>query len=106
NFGDGLDDPGPAPEMFWMARRFNNPAYAWNEQKQLERTTHPDAFDLAWFDRDAKPPQTPAWPLDAVFHGSAIATFRSAWEDPNAIFLAVKGGDNKTPHSHLDLGTF
>jgi hypothetical protein len=107
NFGDvPADDPGPAPEMFWMARRFNNPVYAWNEQKQLEHTVHPDALDMAWFDRDSKPPQTPAWPLDAVFHAVAVATFRSAWEDPNAIYLAVKGGDNKAGHAHLDLGAF
>jgi hypothetical protein len=106
NFGDGPDDPGLAPEMFWMARRFNNPAYAWSEQKQLERSMHPDAYDLAWFDRDARPPQLPAWPLDAVFHGAAVATFRSAWEDPNALFVAVKGGDNKAGHAHLDLGAF
>jgi hypothetical protein len=41
-----------------------------------------------------------------VFHGVAVATFRSSWEDPNGIFLGVKGGDNKAPHAHLDLGSF
>ena len=106
NFADGPEDPGLAPEMFWMARRFSTPAYAWNEQKQVERSTHPDAYDLAWFDRDARPPQTPAFPLDYIFHSISVATFRSAWEDPNAIFVAVKGGDNKSGHSHLDLGSF
>jgi hypothetical protein len=93
--------------MFWMAKRFNVPAYAWSEQKELDKSTHPDAYDLAWFDRDAKPPQQPpAWPLDAVFHGVSVATFRSSWEDSNALFLAVKGGDNKANHTHLDLGSF
>ncbi|MES1256774.1 MAG: hypothetical protein ABUS51_00020, partial [Acidobacteriota bacterium] len=106
NFGDGPEDPGLAPEMFWLARRFNVPAYAWNEQKQLERSAHPDALDLAWFYRDARPPQPPAWPLDAAFHGVAVATFRSGWEDPAALFVAVKGGDNKATHAHLDLGAF
>ncbi|HKD10224.1 MAG TPA: heparinase II/III family protein [Bryobacteraceae bacterium] len=106
SFGDGSADAGLAPEMFWMARRFNSPVYGWSEQKQLERSAHPEAYDLAWFFRDAKPPQPPAWPLDAVFHGQSVATFRSSWEDPNALFLAVKGGDNKAPHAHLDLGSF
>jgi hypothetical protein len=36
----------------------------------------------------------------------ALATFRSAWDDPAALFVAVKGGDNKGSHAHLDLGTF
>lgn len=106
NFGDALEDPGLAPEMFWMAKRFAAPAYAWAEQKQLERSTHVEACDLAWFYRDARPPQPPVWPLDAVFHGVGVATFRSAWDDPNALFVAVKGGDNKQTHSHLDLGSF
>ena len=106
SFADGGDDPGLAPEMFWLAKRFNNPVYAWSEQKQLEHNTHPDAYDLAWFQRDAKAPQPPSWPLNAVFHGVNVATFRSSWDDPTAVFLAVKGGDNKAPHSHLDLGSF
>ena len=107
NYSDGAEEVGLAPEMFWMARRFGVPQYAWNEQKQLERMgTHAEALDLAWFHRDAKPPATPAFPLDAVFHGAQVASFRSSWEDPNGIFLAVKGGDNKAPRAHLDLGTF
>jgi hypothetical protein len=109
SFADGGDEPGLAPEMFWLARRFNNPVYAWSEQKQLERverTSRPDAYDLAWFQRDAKAPQPPSWPLDAVFHGVNVATFRSSWDDPAGIFLAVKGGDNKAGHAHYDLGSF
>jgi hypothetical protein len=50
--------------------------------------------------------QVPAWPLDAIFRGVDVACFRSAWDDPNALYLAVKGGDNKDPHTHLDLGSF
>ena len=107
NYSDGTEEIGLAPEMFWMARRFGIPPYAWSEQKQLERPgTHAEALDLAWFSRDSKPPSVPAFPLDAVFHGVQLASFRSSWEDPNAIFLAVKGGDNKSPRAHQDLGTF
>lgn len=115
NFGGTPDDPGTAPELFWLARRFANPVLAWSEQKQIERsertaehaeTSTPNALDLAWFERDTKAPQAPAWPLDSVFHSVQVASFRGSWDDPNAIFLAVKGGDNKTNRSHLDLGSF
>jgi len=115
NFGGTPDDPGTAPELFWMSKRFHDPVLAWSEQKQIERSQHtsdrtetsvPNALDLAWFDRDAKPPQTPAWPLDAVFHSVQVASFRSSWDDPNGIFLAVKGGDNKSGRFHFDLGSF
>jgi hypothetical protein len=108
NFADSTDDIGTSPEMYWMARRFAMPPYAWSEQKTLERGARADAYDLAWFDPNAKSPQqqAPPWPLDAIFRSVDIACFRSAWDDPNALYLAVKGGDNKGPHAHLDLGSF
>jgi hypothetical protein len=108
NFADSIDETGLSPQMFWMAKRFSMPPYAWSEQRALDRSMHPDAYDLAWFDPNAKSPQqqTPPWPLDAIFRGVDIACFRSAWDDPNALYLAVKGGDNKAPHAHLDLGSF
>lgn len=107
NFADSTEDAGVAPEMFWLAKRFSVPVFAWSEQKQLDRGSHPDAYDLAWFDRDARSPlQPPPWPLDAIFRGVDIACFHSTWDDPNALFLAVKGGDNKAAHAHLDLGSF
>lgn len=108
NFADSSDELGPSPEMYWMAKRFGVPPYAWSEQKALEHSSHPDAYDLAWFDSDAKSPQQqiPPWPLDAIFRGVDIACMRSSWDDPYALYGAVKGGDNKAPHAHLDLGSF
>jgi hypothetical protein len=35
-----------------------------------------------------------------------IATFRSAWNDLNAIFVGVKAGETDEHHKHLDLGSF
>ena len=106
NFAGAPDDPGAAPELFWMSKRFSSSVLAWIEQKQAERSPHADPLDLAWFERDARSPLPPAWPLDIVFHTVQVATFRGTWEDPNALFLAVKGGDNKTGRAHLDLGSF
>jgi hypothetical protein len=112
NFGDASEDADLAPEMFWMAKRFSNPVYAWSEGKALESKTpghymHADPYDLAWFSRESRSPQQPpAWAPDSIFRGVDVATMRSAWEDPAAIYIGVKGGDNKTPHAHLDLGSF
>ncbi len=112
NFGDSEEDPSLAPEMFWLAKRFSNPVYAWSEDRALDakptpRTPHVDPYDLAWFAKDAKSPQQPpAWALDSIFRGVDVATMRSSWEDPAAIYVAVKGGDNKAAHAHLDLGSF
>ncbi len=35
-----------------------------------------------------------------------MVTLRSAWDDPQATFVAFKGGNNAVNHSNLDLGTF
>lgn len=106
NFSDGPEAPFPAPEMFWLARRFNMQGLAWSETRVLEKLARADPLHLAWFDREARPPQGPNWALDTVFSSAAVATFRTSWEDPAALFLAVRGGDNKASHGHLDLGSF
>jgi len=31
---------------------------------------------------------------------------RSSWGNPDAAWVALKAGDNKAGHSHLDLGSF
>jgi hypothetical protein len=100
------DDPPTTPELFWMARRFNISVLAWMEQKQVELSPKADALDLAWFEPNARPPQGPAWAPDAVFRSAQVAAFRSSWDDPNALFLSVKGGDNKAGRNRLDLGSF
>jgi hypothetical protein len=106
NFGDSTEEAGAAPEMFWLAKRFAVPAYSWDEQKEMEHNPRPDPFDLVWYEKDTKTPPASGFSPDALFRGVNVASFRSAWGDPNALFVAVKGGDNKYPHAHLDLGSF
>lgn len=106
NYSDSHDTLEDAPEMFWLARQFLEPVYAWREQRVLENSGHGDVLDLIWFQPEARSPKQEGWPLDAIFHNVQVAFFRSAWDDANAIFLGVKGGDNKSSHSQLDLGTF
>ena len=80
SFAAAPDDPDSTPELFWMSRRFASPVLAWSEQKQAEAIPRADGLDLAWFERDAKQPQPPAWPLDIVFRSVQLATFRSSWK--------------------------
>jgi hypothetical protein len=35
-----------------------------------------------------------------------VATFRSSWTDPSALFVAVKAGTPSASHAHLDIGSF
>jgi hypothetical protein len=45
-------------------------------------------------------------PRDKYFRGAEVVTFRTAWDDRQALFVGFKAGDNKANHSNLDLGTF
>jgi len=103
NFADAHAGGGHASEMFWLARKFDQPLYAWYER---QCTRLPEAWDLLWFDPRGEGPIANGLPLDAYFKGVDVTLFRSAWEDRNAISVGFKGGDNKANHSHLDLGCF
>ena len=106
NYADAGDAIGGAEEMFWLARRFKQPVYAWHQQQRLASGTAPDALELVWYQRQGGSPPQAAWPLDALFRGIGVAFFRSSWENPSAIFVGVKAGDLKVGHSQLDLGSF
>lgn len=110
NYADGRDGLLRAPHMFWLARRFQQPAFARYERDAA--TPHP--LDLVWYDPALADRPAPPLPLDRHFRGSEVVTLRGAWPSTNttaaeakrANFIGFKGGDNKANHSHLDLGSF
>jgi len=106
NYADSGSRAGSAPELFWMARRFAQPGYAWQQTEELKNSKRADALDLIWYRLTPVEPDHQKWPLDAFFEGVQVAFLRSSWSDPNAIVVSIKGGDNKANHSHLDLGSF
>jgi Domain of unknown function (DUF4962)/Heparinase II/III-like protein len=101
NYADAPDTTSADEQMFWMSRVFDEPLYAWHAKKYLPTT---EAIGLWWYNPEGETPKD--LPLDAFFEGADIVFMRSDWEDPDAVFIGFKGGDNKTNHSHLDLGTF
>jgi hypothetical protein len=101
NFADGSDRTGAVPQMFWLARKFDKPAYAWHARQFLNSA---GVFDLWWFDVRGDGPGDE--PLDRWFHNIDVVFLRSRWDDPRAVYVGFKGGDNRANHSHLELGTF
>jgi len=100
NYADGGEGAIRAPQMFWLARRFDRPAYAAYERKVASA----DPLDLLWFMPGGSGKAD--LPLDRYFREAEVVTFRSAWEDRDALFVGFKAGDNKANHSNLDLGSF
>ena len=99
NFGDCNAVVGNSAWMLWHARHTNHPEYAAFEIAQDKAA--PSAFDLLWYANPGRPPQPP---LASAF-GSVI-TMRTAFDDPNATFLALRVGSTADNHTHLDLGSF
>ncbi len=66
------------------------------------------ALNLLWMaSGDALKRKSEPVPLDAHFPGEAdVAVFRSAWGDPDAMYLGFKAGLNGAGHGHQDLGSF
>ncbi len=93
----------PMPCMFWLARVYNNPLYAQSEHEMIAKS-RASPEHIIWYvpAPDKKPP---ARDLDRYFRGPVeVAVLRSAWNDPDALFVGVKAGYNQVNHGHLDLG--
>lgn len=101
NYADAGDKSQPDEQMFWLAREYDQPVFAWHEKQYLDRIK---AVGLWWLDTRWDSPAE--LPLDAYFRGAELAFLRSAWQEPDALFVGFKGGDNHANHSHLDLGSF
>ena len=102
NYADGGDGAIRAPLLFWMAKKFQQPAYAVYQK----RLASPAPLDLLWYDATLAADSKAELPLDKHFRDADIVTFRGAWNDRDTLFAGFKAGDNKANHSHLDLGSF
>ena len=102
DYADAHEGPIRAPQMFWLARKFNRPEFA----RFARQNNKGDVLSLLWYDPRGELPAAAQPPLDKHFRNAEVATFRSAWGDPNALFAGFKAGDNKANHSNLDLGSF
>jgi hypothetical protein len=104
NFADASPRPGSTPMLFWLGRRYADPALAVAAREAASGRS--SARDLLWYDAAGTPADIAALPLDARYQAAHVACFRSAWNDKDAVYIGFKGGDNGANHSHLDLGTF
>jgi len=102
NFADGGDRLIRAPHLFWFAKRFDRPHWAWYEQQ----VAGPHVLDLLWYTDAGEKFDVNSVPLDKYFKRSETVTMRSAWEDTEALFIGFKAGSNAVNHANLDLGSF
>jgi len=95
----------PMPCMFWLARVFDNPMYAEAERAEIARGSASPQH-VMWY-VPASQNTVESRDLDRYFRGPVeVAVLRSAWDDPEALWVGVKAGYNQVNHGHLDLGNF
>lgn len=124
NYSDHHVENVNEPVLLWYARELRDRHVARDEFANLARLeqairasagTAPAPrvvlnrflpFGLLWWD-----PALPAGPERPPLHWTAggtqpLAVIRSAWDDPAAAYLAVKGGTPNHSHGHMDVGSF
>lgn len=118
NFGDANAAVSPAPQMFWFAQHFHHPAYAVSERElataldghmdsyTLKESERFAALGLFWSALVTEQGRASEPPLVQSFSRVHQAYMRSAWHDPLAWYIGLKGGDTRASHAHLDLGSF
>ncbi|MBI4557027.1 MAG: heparinase II/III family protein [Candidatus Hydrogenedentes bacterium] len=95
----------PMSCMFWLARKYGSSVISDAEHAVLEKSAA-DAGHVVWYTPPSGAPGA-ARDLDRWFRSPVdIVVMRSAWDDPNALFVGVKAGYNQVNHGHLDLGNF
>lgn len=102
NYADGGDSRPRAPQLFWLANRYRQPAFAWYQAQGSAG----EPLDLLWRDPAADLKTAPQLEAGRCFHGPEVAAARGSWSDPDTTFVAFKAGNNAANHGNLDLGTF
>jgi hypothetical protein len=111
NFADAGAGNMRGPQLFWLARRYLRPEFAWHERANASV----EALDLLWFDARGSDPQTSGlaaanWfrgPTETTPYETADAvTLRTRFGDSDASFVGFKAGEIGASHGHLDAGSF
>lgn len=115
NYSDSNSSRGFEPAMFWFARRRHEPGLAaWDAAFLLRsdpsknvRLARFAPLGLFWWQPSEGATAAPARPLSWHADGVVpLASHRSAWDDPAATWVAIKGGRARTSHGHMDAGSF
>ncbi len=119
NFSDNVERPGMEPAMWWYARTLRAPELLRYEHEMLKRyigAEKPEPLSesnrlmplaaLWWVGEPARKSDKSLPPSWLGQGPNPIATFRSGWDDPRAMYVALKAGGAPISHAHMDAGSF
>jgi hypothetical protein len=114
NYSDAGGGGGLQPAMFWFAAKQKDPSLLWVEKSHLIND-NPKQFvndrllpaALLWSGGAHMQNITAPKSLQWVGEGpNPICLMRTSWTDPNAVYVAMKGGSASVNHAHMDIGSF
>jgi hypothetical protein len=106
NYADAGSSPKSNSVLFWLARQFDEPAWAAFHLRQVGERG--DVIDLLWYDPDSVG-SIDSKPRDMYFGGVEVASVRTDWGEQEGLYggyVGFKGGNNQYNHGDLDLGSF
>lgn len=108
NFGDSASNASRRPWVVtWLSGLHGNPgipAVTGGSKMPVSSAFLSIAGDYIYYNPHAAGAGTPD-SLEYAMPGGLVATARSGW-DKDALFIAVKGGDNSDYKAQLDIGSF
>ncbi|MDP4291599.1 MAG: heparinase II/III family protein [Bacteroidota bacterium] len=112
NYSDCGSGSDLNPAMFWLAKRANNLSLLYSEKryltgsKRISQDRLLPAIMIWGSDIDLDNIKAPSQLLWAGKGKNPVVLMRSSWSDPNAIYVAIKGGSPSINHAHMDIGSF
>jgi hypothetical protein len=119
NYADGTERPSLEGGNFWFAHFLKRPELVRFEKENLEKYSDPQYAATPTSSVDRTLPLIAFWwpelpqpievPFPKAWYGKGItplASFRTSWDDPDAMFLSLKAGRASQSHGHMDAGSF
>ncbi len=104
-----------SPAVMWFYSKTKNPVLIYDQKPVLEDKKRN-------FSKDRLSPLSVVWGAGSGMSVSkakapekllyvaggtnGVATMRSAWDNPNAVFVGLKAGSPSNGHGHMDVGSF
>jgi hypothetical protein len=103
NFGNATERLGAAPQLYWLARRFQRPVDAWLARWMQRQNWSP--LHLLWYSPETQTAGA-AGVEPSTMSAVGTAFLRGRWGRARIGYAAVKGGSNHATHAHPELGSF
>lgn len=111
NFADSGTRAGLSPAQFFLSRELRQPSLLHFQRREARRFAVRGGSErfaplvAFWWPQ----PEHPITPLPRHWSGSGlqpVAAWRTDWEDPHSLYVAIKGGGARANHAHMDGGSF